>query len=62
MLAVDPEEMRARDTIDWLRATLPGIPEAADVRIDIGGPTALIKAISTTGSPTPSCWCSPSCR
>lgn len=43
VLAVDPEEMRARDTIDWLRATLPGIPEAADVRIDIGGPTALIK-------------------
>ncbi len=43
VLAVDPEEMRARDTIDWLRATLPGIPEAADVRVDIGGPTALIK-------------------
>ena len=26
VLAVDPEEMRARDTIDWLRATLPKLP------------------------------------
>ncbi len=55
VLAVDPEEMRARDTIDWLRATLPKIPEldaagqaatgtdVAGVRIDVGGPTALIK-------------------
>lgn len=48
VLAVDPEEMRARDTIDWLRATLPKIPEldgasGAGVRIDVGGPTALIK-------------------
>ena len=43
VLAVDPEEMRARDTIDWLRATLPKTPEAAGVTVDIGGPTALIK-------------------
>ncbi len=51
VLAVDPEELRARDTIDWLRATLPTLPEltaadgsaAADVQIDVGGPTALIK-------------------
>lgn len=43
VLAVDPEEMKARDTIDWLRATLPAMPEAAGVRIDVGGPTALIK-------------------
>ena len=44
VLAVDPEEMRARDTIDWLRATLPkAAPESAGVRIDVGGPTALIK-------------------
>jgi len=63
VLAVDPEEMRARDTIDWLRATLPKLPElnvagpaapelnvagpaapeTAGVRIDVGGPTALIK-------------------
>jgi len=45
VLAVDPEEMRARDTIDWLRTTLPALPELRDsgVRVDIGGPTALIK-------------------
>ncbi len=44
VLAVDPEEMRARETVDWLRATLPKIPELTDgVRIDGGGPTALIK-------------------
>ncbi|MGI9126520.1 MAG: MMPL family transporter [Mycobacterium sp.] len=43
VLAVDPEELRARQTIDWLRATLPGVPEAAGVRVDVGGPTALIK-------------------
>lgn len=43
VLAVDPEELRARQTIDWLRATLPGLPEASGVSIDVGGPTALIK-------------------
>jgi RND superfamily putative drug exporter len=46
VLAVDPEDMRARQTIDWLRATLPTVPEldaVAGVRIDVGGPTALIK-------------------
>ena len=43
VLAVDPEEMKARDTIDWLRATLPAVPEASGVTVDIGGPTALIK-------------------
>ena len=50
VLAVDPEELRARETIDWLRATLPAIPvagqaapDAAGIRIDVGGPTALIK-------------------
>lgn len=43
VLAVDPEDLRARDTVDWLRATLPGLPEAAGVEIDVGGPTALIK-------------------
>ncbi len=35
--------MRARDTVDWLRATLPTLPEASGVSIDVGGPTALIK-------------------
>ena len=49
VLAVDPEEMRSRDTIDWLRATLPTAPElnvagqASGVTVDVGGPTALIK-------------------
>ncbi len=43
VLAVDPEELRARDTINWLRSTLPTLPEAASARIDVGGPTALIK-------------------
>ncbi len=46
VLAVDPEDMRARQTIDWLRGALPTVPEldAVDgVRIDVGGPTALIK-------------------
>ncbi len=43
VLAVDPEELRSRDTIDWLRATLPGVPELDGARVDVGGPTALIK-------------------
>ena len=43
VLAVDPEELRARETIDWLRRELPTTPEAAGVRVDVGGPTALIK-------------------
>lgn len=43
VLAVDPEEIRARDTVDWLRATLPALPEAAGLQVDVGGPTALIK-------------------
>jgi len=44
ILAVDPEEMRARDTIDWLRNTLPqAAPENSGVQISVGGPTALIK-------------------
>ena len=43
VLAVDPEDLRARDTVDWLRATLPKLPEASGVNIDVGGPTALIK-------------------
>ncbi|MGV0685568.1 MMPL family transporter [Mycolicibacterium thermoresistibile] len=42
VLSVDPEDMRARDTIDWLREHLPAA--AGDgARTDVGGPTALIK-------------------
>src|SRR4051812_21727861 len=50
VLSVDPEDMGARETIDWMREQLP----KADVnaRIDVGGPTALIKdfddRVSTT--------------
>jgi uncharacterized membrane protein YdfJ with MMPL/SSD domain len=43
VLSVDPEDMHARETIDWLRAHLPGVPGAGSARVDIGGPTALIK-------------------
>ncbi len=42
VLSVDPEDAGARETIDWMRANLPGAAgPAADV--DVGGPTALIK-------------------
>jgi uncharacterized membrane protein YdfJ with MMPL/SSD domain len=43
VLATDPEDMSARDTIDWMRTRLPQVPGAGDLRIDVGGPTALIK-------------------
>jgi len=43
VLSVDPEDMAARDTVDWMREQLPRIPDLGDVRIDVGGPTALIK-------------------
>ena len=42
VLSVDPEDMAARDTVDWMREQLPRAP-AADARVDVGGPTALIK-------------------
>ncbi|WP_370500319.1 MMPL family transporter [Mycolicibacterium sp. jd] len=42
VLSVDPEDMGARDTVDWMRQQLP--PVAGDAaRVDVGGPTALIK-------------------
>lgn len=42
VLSVDPEDLSARDTVDWMRAEVP--PVAQDrARIDVGGPTALIK-------------------
>ncbi|HEX5142364.1 MAG TPA: MMPL family transporter [Mycobacterium sp.] len=45
ILAVDPEDMAARNTIDWMRQQLPRVaatgPSAATV--SVGGPTALIK-------------------
>ena len=43
VLSVDPEDMGARETVDWMRAQLPSTPGLGDVRVDVGGPTALIK-------------------
>jgi uncharacterized membrane protein YdfJ with MMPL/SSD domain len=43
VLAVDPEDMAARESIDWMRQRLPQVPGAQAVGIDVGGPTALIK-------------------
>ncbi|HEX9832561.1 MAG TPA: MMPL family transporter, partial [Mycobacterium sp.] len=43
VLSVDPEDMGARDTVDWMRAQLPSTPGLGDARVDVGGPTALIK-------------------
>ena len=44
VLSVDPEDMAARDTVDWMREELPrAAPGVNDVRVDVGGPTALIK-------------------
>ncbi|MGB3482895.1 MAG: MMPL family transporter [Mycobacterium sp.] len=43
VLAVDPEDDAARSTVDFLRQTLPQLPGADAVSVDVGGPTALIK-------------------
>ncbi len=43
VLAVDPEDLSARGTIDWMRRQLPKVPGAETATIDVGGPTALIK-------------------
>jgi heme transporter len=43
ILAVDPEDMAARNTVDWMRTQLPKVAGADGARIDVGGPTALIK-------------------
>jgi uncharacterized membrane protein YdfJ with MMPL/SSD domain len=43
ILSVDPEDMAARNTIDWMRAHLPRADAADTAFIDVGGPTALIK-------------------
>lgn len=43
VLSVDPEDMAARDTVGWMRTQLPKIPDAGTARVDVGGPTALIK-------------------
>jgi heme transporter len=43
VLSVDPEDMAARDTIDWMRQHLPRVPGAEASHVSVGGPTALIK-------------------
>jgi heme transporter len=43
VLSVDPEDLGARNTIDWMRAHVPSVPGAGSARVDVGGPTALIK-------------------
>jgi heme transporter len=43
VLSVDPEDMAARDTVDWMRAQLPRAPGIDGAQINIGGCTALIK-------------------
>src|SRR5271166_2400436 len=42
VLSVDPEDLGARKTVDWLRTELPKVP-GATAQVDIGGATALIK-------------------
>lgn len=41
VLSVDPEDMRARHTVDWMRSQLPRT--AGDAKVAVGGSTALIK-------------------
>ncbi len=43
VLSVDPEDLSARDTIDRMREQLPQVPGVQNLRINVGGPTALIK-------------------
>lgn len=43
VLSVDPEDMRAREAVGWMRAQLPKVPDRGTARVDVGGPTALIK-------------------
>jgi RND superfamily putative drug exporter len=43
VLAVDPEDLNARNTIDWMRTHLPAVPGVDSAHVDVGGPTALIK-------------------
>ncbi len=43
VLAVDPEDLAARNTVDWMRQQLPKVPGADAATVSVGGPTALIK-------------------
>lgn len=43
VLSVDPEDLGARHTVDWMRAQLPKVPAEGTAHVDVGGSTALIK-------------------
>jgi heme transporter len=43
VLSVDPEDLGARSSIAWMRAHLPAAAGTNSARVDVGGPTALIK-------------------
>jgi heme transporter len=43
VLSVDPEDLGARQSVTWMRTQLPKVPDAGTARVDVGGPTALIK-------------------
>jgi uncharacterized membrane protein YdfJ with MMPL/SSD domain len=43
VLSVDPEDLRARETVDWMRTHLPEVAGTGSAQVDVGGPTALIK-------------------
>jgi heme transporter len=51
VLSVDPEDMGARNTVDWMRAQVPQVA-GVDARVDVGGPTALIKDFDNRVSAT----------
>jgi heme transporter len=52
VLSVDPEDLGARNTIDWMRAHLPATSGDSSAQVDVGGPTALIKDFDTQVSRT----------
>lgn len=43
VLSVDPEDMTARQAVDWMRTHLSRVDGTQSARVDVGGPTALIK-------------------
>ena len=55
VLSIDPEDLTARQTIDWMRTELPEVPGTATgqvAQVDVGGPTALIKDFDAKVSST----------
>ncbi|GAB2996163.1 putative transport protein MmpL11 [Mycobacterium bourgelatii] len=52
VLTVDPEDLAARQTVDWMRTHLHAVSGIGTARVEVGGPTALIKdfdeRVSTT--------------